>query len=235
MNQEAVATNLKAAFLAARDADAPLNARLAMYTRALETNLPEYALSVGQLIARLTAASAGNGAPGVGERMPGFLLPDANSHLVTLHDILRDGPTAIVLLRGHWCPYCRLTANALAQIDLQPRLAGRRIVAITPERQAFSRKLLEEAGAAFSLLTDSENGYALSLNLAVWLGDDLRRMLKEVGRDLAHYQGNSAWFVPIPATFVVSSSGIITARFVDPDYRRRMDADALEAALMSAT
>jgi peroxiredoxin len=36
--------------------------------------------------------------------------------------------------------------------------------------------------------------------------------------------------LPIPATFVVGRDGLIRARFVDPDYRKRMAiADALSA------
>jgi hypothetical protein len=30
------------------------------------------------------------------------------------------------------------------------------------------------------------------------------------------------WVLPIPATFIVGTDGIVTARFVDPDYRMRM-------------
>lgn len=36
------------------------------------------------------------------------------------------------------------------------------------------------------------------------------------------YQGNRTWILPIPATFVIAQDGIITARFIDPDYRKRM-------------
>jgi peroxiredoxin len=37
--------------------------------------------------------------------------------------------------------------------------------------------------------------------------------------------------LPIPATFVVGIDGIIKARFVDPDYRKRMAIEALLAAM----
>jgi peroxiredoxin len=37
--------------------------------------------------------------------------------------------------------------------------------------------------------------------------------------------------LPIPATFVVGTDGFIKARFVDPDYRKRMAIDDLLAAL----
>lgn len=235
MGQEALAIILRTAFLAARDADAPLNTRLALYTRALEENLPAYAQGVDQLVARLIAARAGTGSPEVGERLPEFLLPDAHGRLISLSGILRDGPAAIVFLRGHWCPYCRMTAAALGRIDSQARPLGRRIVALTPERQAFAKAILADAGATFPLLTDSGNGYALLLNLVIWLGDEIAGILKGFGRDLPLYQGDSSWFVPIPATFVVSSEGIITARFVDPDYRRRMDSEELISSLKLAS
>ena len=37
--------------------------------------------------------------------------------------------------------------------------------------------------------------------------------------------------LPIPATFVVGRDGRIKARFVDPDYRKRMAIEELIAAL----
>jgi len=37
--------------------------------------------------------------------------------------------------------------------------------------------------------------------------------------------------VPIPATFVVGRDGVIVARHVDPDFRNRMDIEAIVAAL----
>jgi peroxiredoxin len=54
------------------------------------------------------------------------------------------------------------------------------------------------------------------------------------GRDLEIYHGVGSWFLPIPATFVVGTDGLIKARSIDPDYRKRMDLDELLAALKSA-
>jgi peroxiredoxin len=40
--------------------------------------------------------------------------------------------------------------------------------------------------------------------------------------------------LPIPATFVVGTDGEVKARFVDPDYRRRMTVEDLLSALRNA-
>jgi peroxiredoxin len=71
----------------------------------------------------------------------------------------------------------------------------------------------------------------MSLNLAIWVGGEMREYMISIGRDLPSYQGNDAWMLPIPATFVVAPDGRIKARFIDPDFRRRMDVEDLVAAL----
>jgi peroxiredoxin len=111
---------------------------------------------------------------------------------------------------------------------------GGQIVAIVPDRQQFSAKLKRESGAPFPILTDLDNGYALSLGLVFWVGEEMRQMMQGRGADLASSQGNDSWFVPVPATFVVGRDGRIAARHVDPDYRQRMEIDAVLAALREA-
>ena len=90
------------------------------------------------------------------------------------------------------------------------------------------------SNARFPFLTDAANGYALSLNLAIWVGLEMEGMMNRAGIELPRYQGNSAWFLPIPATFVVNSDGTVSARYVDPDHRQRMDIDEMLAAVRQA-
>ena len=107
---------------------------------------------------------------------------------------------------------------------------GGRVVAIMPERQEFAAELKSVGAVPFPILTDMDNGYALSLNLAIWIGAEMQQLM--AGRqDLPSFQGNDSWMLPIPATFVVGTDGVIKARFVDPDYRKRMAIEALLAAM----
>jgi peroxiredoxin len=230
----AIAKALDAAFFEALGMDAPVNERLTHYASALSASFPEFATAVDRLVLRLERAGAGSTAPKVGEPLPPFLLPDEDERLVSLADVLAKGPVAIAFHRGHWCPYCQINMRDLALAHARVARSGGQIVAITPERQAFTRRHKAEAGAGFSILSDIDNAYALSLGLAIWVGDEMVRVMSEYGRDLATYQGNPSWFLPIPATFVVARDGIIHARFVDPDYRRRMDVEALVEALGKA-
>ena len=231
MSDEETLTPMQAAFRVARDMDAPINARLEIIARQVRRGSPAFADSVERMVARLQAADAGASAPQVGEMMPHFALPDDGGRIVTLREMLAQGPVAISFNRGHWCPYCRLQMAVMAQMDAGIRAAGGHSITIVPERRKFAALMRREAQAPFPVLIDMDNGYVLSLNLAIWLGAEMAAMMAGIGLDLPDYQGNESWILPIPATFVVAPDGMIVARNIDPDYRRRMDMDALINAL----
>lgn len=211
--------------------DGTVNERLARYADAVRRITPPFAEAVDRLVARLQDAGAGDKAPGLGDPMPPFFLPDQDGQIVSLAKLLQSGPVAVTFHRGHWCPYCRINVNALVKAHAEIAKGDGKIVAIMPELQEFSAEFRSEAQAPFPILTDLDNGYALSLNLAIWLGAEMEKFLSERSRDLPTYQGNDAWMLPIPATFVIGTDGTVRARFVDPDYRKRMAIDELIEAL----
>jgi peroxiredoxin len=225
---------LRDVFVQCRDMDAPLGTRLATFADAVRAASPTFADAVDRLVDRLKKSDAGVHAPGPGDVMPSFLLPDETGRLISLEDLLREGPTAVIFHRGHWCPYCRINSDALAKAQEEVQRQGGRIVAIMPERQQFAAELKAETKAPFPILTDMDNGYAMSLNLAIWVGEEMQRLIKEAGWDIASYQGNDSWLLPIPATFVVGTDGRIVSRYVDPDYRRRMEIEDMVHAIADA-
>jgi peroxiredoxin len=231
MTPRPLAEALEETFQRCRDMDASLGERLDSFARTVRTLSPPFADAVDRLVTRLQKSGAGQNAPQVGEPMPPFHLPDEAGRVVSLDRLLSKGPVAVTFHRGHWCPYCRLNTKALAQAQTKIESNGGQIVAIMPDRQQFAEKFKTESQAWFPILTDMDNGYALSLNLVIWIGTEMERMIASAGRDIPSYQGNNAWMLPIPATFVVGMDGRIKARFVDPDYRKRMEVEALLTAL----
>ena len=226
------AERLKSAFLRCRDMEGTLNEQLQTYAAAGREIFPAYGEAVDRLVARVNANGGGENAPRPGEPLPAFVLPDESGRLVALPSLLEQGPLAVMFFRGHWCPYCRLNVRAVIKAYDRIRGMGAQVVAIMPETQEYAAKFKTEAGAPFPVLTDLDNGYALSLNLAIWLGVDIERLLSYL--DVAGFYGNDGWVLPIPATFVVGRDGMIKARFVDPEFRRRMAIEDLLIALKDA-
>jgi len=224
--------DLEEAFKRIRGMDASLGEQLQAFAESGRRRQPEFAAAIDRLVERLRQNGAGENAPQSGDVMPPFYLPDETGRMVSLEQLLATGPVAVTFHRGHWCPYCRININALARAHQQASTEGGQIVAIMPDREQFSSELKVKGQIPFPILTDMDNGYALSLNLAIWLGAEMQKMMAE-RQDLPGYQGNSSWMLPIPATFVVGKDGRIKARFVDPDYRIRMAIEDLLAALRS--
>ena len=128
----------------------------------------------------------------------------------------------------------RINTRALAEAQSQIAVEGGQVAAIIPDREHFTSELKAESDAGFPILTDFDNGYALSLNLAFWVGEEMQQMMTGAGWDVSRSQGSDTWLLPIPATFVVASDGTVKDRFIDPDYRKRMAIEDLLSALRAA-
>jgi peroxiredoxin len=216
---------------ACRLMDAPLSVRLKSVADEVRRLSPDFADIVDRMVARLAANGVGLAAPLPGEPMPDFMLPNSDGHLVGLSGLLEQGPVVISFNRGHWCPYCQLNVDALAKAAPEIKVLGAQVVAISPETRRYANELKDYAKAPFPILTDMDGGYALEANLLFWVGEEKRDAMKAGGFDIEPYQDNKTWMLPIPATFVVGQDGMVKSRYIDPDYRHRMEIDDLLAAL----
>jgi peroxiredoxin len=228
------AQSLEDAFRQICAMEAPLHERMEAFSAAVRQFGLPFAEAYDDLVARIRSGDAGSTAPGPGDRMPSFLLPDSSGRLLDLEDLLAAGPAVISFNRGHWCEYCGIELTAFRQALNEIAERGASVVSIMPEIEVYTAKAAADTGNAFKILSDIDNSYALSLGLAIWLGERVRTLYLSHGLNLERYQGSTSWFVPIPATFVVGRDGRILARYVDPDFRHRMDIEDIVAALEQA-
>lgn len=213
------------------NSDAPLALRLAAYGQRLrEVNAP-MALAYDRLVERLRTGEIGTASPAPGEAMPRFILPGSDGGLVDLEKLLDGGPVVVSFNRGHWCPFCKIELRTLASYAEEIARLGARVVSIVPDRQEYAARLRAEAYDRIIVATDMDNGYALSLDLVIWLDETVRGLMQDRGLQLEIYQGNEGWFVPLPATFVVGRDGKVVLRHIDPEFRNRMGVDEILSAL----
>ena len=231
MTANAGSDTLDDAFRRVRDLDLSLQEQLRTLGETLRRERPEFAAAVDRLVFRLRQYGAGEAAPKIGDSMPSFVLPDESAQKVSLEELLDRGRVAVIFHRGHWCPYCRININALVEAH-KALPAGAEIVAIMPDRQKFVLDPKRQSQVPFPILIDADNGYAMSLNLTIWVGAEIQKMIEGRHPGAPTFQGSSSWMLPIPATFVVGQDGLIRARFIDPDYRNRMMISDIFAAML---
>ena len=204
---------------------------LAAYAHELRTSGSPYASEYDRLIDRLQAGELGQSAPQVGDAFPPFVLSDQAGRMICLEDLLAEGALVVSFNRGHWCPFCLIELAALDEAHASLASLGARLVSIMPDRQPYTRELAATFKHPVTILTDMDNAYAMSLGLAMWVGAAVRDLEIKDGTPMSDYHGNDHWVLPLPATFVVSQAGIILARYVNPDFRERMEINDILASL----
>ncbi|MEM9493894.1 MAG: redoxin domain-containing protein, partial [Myxococcota bacterium] len=82
----------------------------------------------------------------------------------------------------------------------------------------------------FEVLSDADNQVARAYGLVFKLPEKIRAIYQEKF-DLAQFNGNDKGELPLSATYVIDSQGVIRYAFLDPDYRKRAEPDAVLQAL----
>lgn len=171
----------------------------------------------------------------VGEKAPDFTLPDANGTKVTLSDELKKGPVVLNFYRGSWCPVCDIHLKNLTKI--QSTLKSKynaSLILVTPQLTAESRGQIEKNGFTFKILSDLEDVVIKKYKLYFEVTKDLDAVYMKVGLDIKKTNGSDRLGLPVPATYILGTDGIIKAAQADTDYFNRMKPDEIIAALETA-
>ena len=178
-----------------------------------------------------SAEQAVGGALGVGATAPDFALPDIDGGTVRLYDLLAQGPVVLTFYRGAWCPYCNTSLQGF-QAELGDIMdAGGYLVAVSPQAEIGSQEMAEANALSFPVLSDADNRVSRAYGLVFQVDASTRENYQAVGIDLAAVNGSEAWELPVPATYVIDSGGIVRAAFVEADYTQRADPRDVIAAL----
>ncbi|WP_130345415.1 peroxiredoxin-like family protein [Herbihabitans rhizosphaerae] len=168
---------------------------------------------------------------GVGAVAPRFSLPSATGEHVTLDELLTRGPLVLTFYRGAWCPYCNLALRALQLHHDAIRERGAHLVAVSPQVPDESLSLTEKHELDFDVLTDIGSDTAKQYGIAFDLSDELGALYDRLGFDLQHVNAGHARTLPLPATYVIDTHGVIRWAFVDTDYTVRAEPADILAAL----
>ena len=186
--------------------------------------------------AGVAEVEASRAAPGlaVGDRAPGFTLPDALGRPVSLADLLAEGPVVTAFYRGEWCPYCNLQLHALQAALPAVRELGASLVAISPQAPDHSLSLTEKHALAFPVLSDLDQQVIRSYRVQFTLAGDLEDLQVNVFQnDPADQNADHSRSLPVPAVFVIDQDSIVRAAFVSADWRVRVEPADIVAALQA--
>jgi len=194
-------------------------------------NIPQEILqTMMQATENLVASGIAGKALQVGELAPDFTLLNTRGEVVSLASLLEQGPVVLNFYRGGWCPYCNLELKALNDVLPEITALGANLVSISSNITKKSADLAVENPFGFDILSDVDNIVANQYRLVFTLADELRPIYAQFGIDLQAFDGNERFELPMPATYVLRSNGVVAVGFVHEDYTQRMEpADIIDS------
>jgi peroxiredoxin len=192
---------------------------------------PKWRSLYDALVQHLVDDGAADEALKAGDKLPDFMLASAEGHFVRAQDLLVKGPIVLSFYRGRWCPYCSAELDALNAVATRIRDSGATLVAVTAEAGGEAIRTKFERKFDFEVLCDLDNGLALECGLVFKVTHEVQAAYLETNLDLPKLYGNTSWFLPIPATYIVDRDGVIREAYVNPDFRYRLDPTAIMASI----
>jgi peroxiredoxin len=111
------------------------------------------------------------------------------------------------------------------------RSLGASLLAISPQAPDSSLSTVDKHKLEFEVLSDIGNQVARRYGLVFLVGDAVRSAMKSFGIDLAKYNADESWELPVPGTFVIDRDGRIRLAHVDADYTKRLEPAEIVTAL----
>lgn len=167
----------------------------------------------------------------VGDDAPHFTARDNHGDTILLEQALANGPVVLVFYRGAWCPYCNKHMSHL-QDSLQLLLDRHAtVIAVSPEVPESAEDIVRKSGATFSVVHDAGYAVMCAYGTAYFMDPKKKKRLRLVGINVDEANGNADGVLPVPATFIIGTDGLIAAMHFEEDHKERMSVKAILAAL----
>lgn len=187
---------------------------------------PEFMKTVDEIIEKAKAFQQGSNALELDQTAPNFSLPDPEGKLISLGDLLAEGPLVVTFYRGSWCPYCNLQLRALQARLQEIHASGAQLLAISPQVPDGSMTSDEIDNLDFLVLSDQDARVASQFGVAWEVPEFLAEHMRVDRKlDLDVINNGNGNILPIPATFIIGRDGKVLWRYVDVDYRTRSEPD----------
>ena len=186
-------------------------------SRTAEENVPQSAFDINPLL--------------IGEQIPDVTMTDKDDRQHSLRELVSGQPTLIIFYRGGWCPFCSSYLGEVAAMEDEIYDLGYQILAISPDQPQYLRESVQDIDIDYTLLSDSSMEVARAFGLAFRVDDETVEELKNNGMDIVRNSGHEHRQLPVPAAFIIDTSGQVLFQYVNPEYRERISGDILKEAL----
>jgi peroxiredoxin len=155
----------------------------------------------------------------IGEKIPSSLVYNSSGEAEPLEMLIEKQKTVLIFFRGGWCPYCNAQLSGIQKIEPKIKALGYQIIAITPDKISDLLATSQQNKLAYQLYSDSK----MNTQMAFGIAYKNEQTIKNYNGLLQRASGEEHGMLPVPAVFVLESSGKIKFEYINPDYTDRLD------------
>jgi peroxiredoxin len=171
----------------------------------------------------------------VGQHAPNVSFQTIDGKSVSLESLYAKGPIVVTFYRGGWCPYCTKALAAWEAKLPELKSAGGSLIAVTLEKAEKIEATQEKAAPDITILGDPAAEAAKAFGILFTVDEATQKKYKGYGIDVAANNSNGQWTLPHPGTFVIDTKGVIRWAWVNEDYTKRADPQAVIDAVKAIT
>src|SRR6266404_657483 len=174
-----------------------------------------------RVVEELKRSDAAGRVPQVGSKVEPFELSGHEGNPLSSSDLLQQGRLVICFIRGRWCPFCVGQMEAMNAIVPELKELRASLIAISPQTVHHSYLMADQHKLRFPLLGDAANKVARQFGLVYHVPDYQQEIYRRVFVNLPFVNGDNAWELPIPATYILDSNHTVLYASANPDYTLR--------------
>lgn len=107
------------------------------------------------------------------------------------------------------------------------------LIAVSPLTMKNAIALKEKLALTFPMTIDIGNAAARKFGLVYSLSEPIRPIYEGFGINIPEANGDNSFELPIPATYLIDTDGIIRTAHINADHTRRLDPEDIISALES--
>ncbi len=146
-------------------------------------------------------------------------------------------PVVLITFRGGWCPFCNMHLSELKDVVADIDALGVDVLFLSGDRpdllySTLSRETQEDiASLDYTILSDADAQAAVALGVAFKASQRTIDRRNQKGQDIEDSSMLRHGVLPVPSVFAVGKDGVIAFAYANPDYKVRLPADELLAAI----
>ena len=170
----------------------------------------------------------------VGDLAPNFVAKTSATEKIELRSLLRTGPVVVVFYRGNWSVNCRHYLNNLKDSLALITSCGAMVLAVSPEKLEYQEKLGRLSSDSLLFLSDDTGAIMKGFDVGYVPSRSYMHKINHYRKtDLAEHNGEVGLRLPVPAVYVIASTGKISYVFFDDETDKRPSIAEIHDALVS--